>query len=341
MRQLFSLQPEGQVYLNRALANWQRDAFHAPYTPELVRILGEPIALKDMWNPVLHVEDLARQQDLSPPTQERLDKAAATQMVLEDALIHILDHFIRQTGTEQLILTGGVALNALANMRLLEHFDESYYRRHLGRRARLHLWVPPTPNDAGVPIGAAYMGAYLAGAGIGAPLDHAFYCGITPKAGEIHSALAAAPDIAWISIGDASEKTQRDAIADLMAYVTAQDGIIAVVQGCAETGPRALGHRSVLANPCNPRTRDVLNARVKYREAIRPLAPMMTLEAAQRWFEHKAAFAAEQAPVNVIELINQRIDARLIDPQRLHVGNDLLLQLLVPAFLRRRELLIG
>ena len=70
-----------------------------------------------------------------------------------------------------------------------------------------------------------------------------------------------------------------------MAYVTAHDGIIAVVQGRAETGPRALGHRSILANPCNPRTREVLNARVKYREAIRPLAPMMTLEAAQRWFE--------------------------------------------------------
>src|SRR5262249_25250790 len=156
-------------YLNRALANWQRDAFHAPYTPDLVRILGEPIALKDMWNPdkVLRVEDIARQHDLSPPTQERLDKAAATQMVFEDALIHILDHFIRKTGTEQLVLTGGVALNALANMRLLEHFDESYYRRHLGRRARLHLWVPPMPNDAGVPVGAAYMGAYLAGAGTG------------------------------------------------------------------------------------------------------------------------------------------------------------------------------
>jgi carbamoyltransferase len=170
-------------------------------------------------------------------------------------------------------------------MRLLEHFDESYYRRHLGRRARLHLWVPPMPNDAGVPVGAAYMGAYLAGAGTGAPLDHAFHCGITPNTGEIRAALAAAPDISWTSVGDVSDKTQRDAIADLMAYVTAHDGIIAVVQGRAETGPRALGHRSILANPCNPRTREALNARVKYREAIRPLAPMMTLEAAQRWFE--------------------------------------------------------
>jgi carbamoyltransferase len=70
-----------------------------------------------------------------------------------------------------------------------------------------------------------------------------------------------------------------------MAYITARDGVIAIFQGAAETGPRALGHRSIVANPCNPRTREVLNDRVKYREAIRPLAPMLTLEEAKRWFE--------------------------------------------------------
>jgi carbamoyltransferase len=67
--------------------------------------------------------------------------------------------------------------------------------------------------------------------------------------------------------------------------MTARDAIFALYQGAAETGPRALGHRSILANPCNPQTRDNLNARVKYREAIRPLAPMMTLEAAHEFFE--------------------------------------------------------
>ena len=70
-----------------------------------------------------------------------------------------------------------------------------------------------------------------------------------------------------------------------MAFMTAQDAIFALYQGAAETGPRALGHRSILANPCNPKTRENLNARVKYREAIRPLAPMLTLEAAKQFFE--------------------------------------------------------
>jgi carbamoyltransferase len=70
-----------------------------------------------------------------------------------------------------------------------------------------------------------------------------------------------------------------------MAYITAHDGVIGLYQGVAETGPRALWHRSILANPRNPHTRDILNRLVKHREALRPLAPMATLTAALRWFD--------------------------------------------------------
>ena len=280
LREIFALQPDGNLHLNRALANWPSGFLRAPYTPELIHILGKPIALEQMWNPdaVLRVEGSG--QD----TQERLDKAAAAQMVFEDALFHVIDHFIRRTHSHRLVLTGGVALNALGNMRLLERFDEGYYERQLGRRARLHLWVPPTPNDAGVTMGAAFLGAYRAGAGAGAALEHAFYCGVAPKTAEVRAVLHAAANIAWRYIGESCDAQQRAAIADLMAFMTARDGVVAIFQGAAETGPRALGHRSILANPCNPATRETLNARVKYREAIRPLAPMMTLEAARRWF---------------------------------------------------------
>jgi len=71
----------------------------------------------------------------------------------------------------RLVLTGGVALNAIGNMRLLEHFDEAWFARTQQRKARLHLWVPPTPGDAGVTIGAAWLFAQLAGAPRGAPDD--------------------------------------------------------------------------------------------------------------------------------------------------------------------------
>jgi len=283
LARIFSLEPDGQVYLNRALANWHRSIAWKPYTPELIRIIGEPIAQEQMWNPdaILRVEE----KDHSPNTKERLDKAAATQMVFEDALFHVVDYLIRQTGSDRLVLTGGIALNAVANMRLLDRFDTAYYRRTFGNNTRLHLWVPPVPGDAGATIGAAYMFAHLAGAEIGPSLEHAFFCGFGPTEMEIRAALDRAPDVAWMHLGDLASPERRNNLANFMAFMTAQDGVFAIFQGPAETGPRALGHRSIVANPCNPRIRDVLNQRVKYREAIRPLAPMMTLEAAQQFFE--------------------------------------------------------
>jgi carbamoyltransferase len=144
--------------------------------------------------------------------------------------------------------------------------------------------VPPVPGDPGVTIGAAWLFAHLAGAPRGAPMTHAFYCGTSPSQQDILSALAA-DDIASQRIGDISTPEGRDAIADLMAFMVAQSGVIALYQGAAETGPRALGHRSILANPCDAQARERLNERGKYREAIRPLAPMATLEAAREYFE--------------------------------------------------------
>ena len=79
-------------------------------------------------------------------------------------MIHVIDHLLRTTGTDRLVLTGGVALNALGNMRLLEHFDGHGLLRAQQRQRRLHLWVPPTPGDPGVTIGAAWLFAHLAGA---------------------------------------------------------------------------------------------------------------------------------------------------------------------------------
>src|SRR5262249_34839339 len=85
-------------------------------------------------------------------------------------------------------------------------------------------------------------------------------------------------------IGTIATEAGRDAVADLMAFMVAQGGVIALYQSAAETGPRALGHRSIFANPCDAGARERLNERVKYREAIRPLAPMATLDAAREYF---------------------------------------------------------
>ncbi|HEY8333539.1 MAG TPA: carbamoyltransferase C-terminal domain-containing protein [Tardiphaga sp.] len=273
---------DGAIRLNRAMGNWYCDPFDHPYKQPLIDILGEPLRPEQLWNPdaVLRVEDIRHR----PDTQDRLDKAAATQLVFEDAMIHVVDHLLRTTGAHRLVLTGGVALNALANMRLLEHFNAAWFAKAQNRDATLHLWVPPTPGDPGVTMGAAWMFAHLVGAPRGAPMSHAFYCGAAPARNDITAAMDT-DDIASMSVGDISTPEGLRGVADLMAFMVAQSGIIALYQGPAETGPRALGHRSILANPCDPLTRERLNERVKYREAIRPLAPMATLEAAQQYFE--------------------------------------------------------
>jgi carbamoyltransferase len=291
LRDIFVFESEGRVYLNRSLANWHRGGCLRPYTQELTEILGAPLLPDQMWDPdaVLSVEEIAH----APITIDRVDKAAAVQLVFEDALFHIVQHLIRSTRSTQLVLTGGAALNCVANMLLLEHFNAEWYERSLGMKGvTLHLWVPPVPGDMGVAIGAAYHFAALAGARPGPPMEHAFYCGVSPQQSEINATLQETADVQSMPLGNIHDPAECERIADLMAYIVSCDGIIGIYQGPAETGPRALGHRSILANPTNPRTRETLNRLVKFRELIRPLAPMATREAAEQWF-HLADGAAD------------------------------------------------
>jgi carbamoyltransferase len=308
---------DGTIRLNRAMGNWYCDPFDHPYKQPLIDILGEPLRPDQLWNPdaVLRVEDIQHR----PDTQDRLDKAAATQLVFEDAMIHVVDHLLRTTGAYRLVLTGGVALNALGNMRLLEHFNAAWFAKAQNRDATLHLWVPPTPGDPGVTVGTAWMFAHLVGAPRGARMSHAFYCGAAPTRDDITAALNA-DDIASMHVGDISTPDGLRGVADLMAFMVAQSGIIALYQGAAETGPRALGHRSILANPCDPLTRERLNERVKFREAIRPLAPMATFEAAREYFELQvgASDANYNAYNYMVLTAHAKADARRTIPAVIH-----------------------
>ena len=283
LRQIFYFGDEGQVFINRSLANWHLGGEREAYSQALREAIGEPIPPDKMWNPdaVLRVEDLEH----ADVTRDRVDLAAATQLVFEDVLFHVVDHLIRSTGSDRLVLTGGTALNCLANMHLVDRYNEDWYHRNLGKRTRLHIWVPPTPGDAGAAMGAAYSFALRAGARPGPAMQHAFWCGLAPTAAEIRTALDAATDVDDCALGNVNDPEQRDLIADLIARIVAEEGVVGLFQGPAETGPRALGHRSILANPCNPRTLETINRRVKFREPIRPLAPMATLSAARRFFE--------------------------------------------------------
>ena len=278
LREIFHFGSGGRVLLNRQIANWQNTDELNPYTPALEDITGPPISRDRMWNPdaVLNMDSF-QHPDI---TRARVDLAAATQLVFEDGIFHMVDHLIRSTGSDQLVLSGGTALNGLANMKVLDHFDRQWYKRNLGHDTRLKLWVPPTPGDAGVTMGAAYSTALRSEVPCGPSLQHAAWCGIPAEVDAIQNALDDDPEIEYQRLGRTDNDVERRTVADLMAYIIAQDGVLGLYQGSAETGPRALGQRSILANPCNPETK-----RVKFREPIRPLAPMVTRKQADRFFE--------------------------------------------------------
>lgn len=283
LRQILYFSQEGWVHVNRSMISYHQFGQRKPYNKRLKKILGEPIPPDKIWNPdiVLNVDDIEHTEI----TQERVDKAAALQMVYEDALFHMVNYLIRLTGSCKLILSGGTALNCIANMKLLDHFNEDFYQRTLkNENTRLHLWVPPNPSDTGTAMGAAYQFAMRNGVKPGTRMKHAFICGNPPEPGGVKKAIDKAKNTKYFYLGNIKQISKLKGIADLVAYIISQNGIIGLYQGVGETGPRALGHRSILANPCNPKTLKLLNAQVKYRERIRPLAPMVTLEHAKRFF---------------------------------------------------------
>lgn len=292
LRQLLHFEGNGEVRINRTLANWHRQRFVRPYTKALEAILGPPIPYRELWNP----DAVLRLHAGSPAEidQDRFDRAAAVQMLFEDALFHVIGHFVGSTGSSRLILTGGTALNCVANMRLLDHLDEGYYERRFRMRGRrLEIWVPPTPSDAGIPPGAAYCFALGNGAAAGPSLEHAFYCGSPYSSSQVQQALRGERQVGFEALGSLTSQSARERVADLLAGIVSHDGVVGLLQGVAETGPRALGHRSILANPCNPNTPELINQKVKFREPFRPLAPMLTLEAARQLFELSPGAAAE------------------------------------------------
>jgi carbamoyltransferase len=200
-------------------------------------------------------------------TDDHRDAAAALQRCLDRVMLHMCGHFGRQTGLRRLALAGGVALNCTANGKLLQSamFDE--------------LFVQPAAGDDGTALGAAAFRTAALGSIRNVRIPTPFY-GPAPKPNEIRSAID--------RFSDSIEVFEYDTLSDASAQAArliADGRVIGWYRGRMEFGPRALGHRSILADPCDPEMRDRVNSMVKMREAFRPFAPAVSLREANRWFE--------------------------------------------------------
>jgi carbamoyltransferase len=193
------------------------------------------------------------------------DVAASVQAVLEEILVDMTRQLRAETGLPDLCLGGGVALNGVANARILA---ESGFER---------LFVPPAPGDAGSALGAAL---YADRIHFGNPdrdvPDHPFW---GPSIDDDELARLAGED------GLPSTTLDDAALVEQTADDLAADRVVGWMEGATEFGPRALGHRSILTAPHDVAMRDRLNRDIKYREEFRPFAPIVPIEAADRYFE--------------------------------------------------------
>jgi carbamoyltransferase len=250
-------------------------------------------------------------------TQREMDLAASIQEVTEEIVLKMARHLKSLTGARYLSMAGGVALNCVANGRLLREgvFDD--------------LWIQPAAGDAGGAVGAAlavwhrYLGAPRESAekrgtwkprdpSKGRTVEGSTCCGIAAGGDGFPDPPARSPDglppyedgmsgaflgpsypsadiAAWLtSHGYPFRTVSREELPDAVAELLSQEKVVGLLQGRMEFGPRALGGRSILGDPRSPRMQSVMNLKIKFRESFRPFAPSVMREEVAKWFEIEA-----------------------------------------------------
>jgi len=203
-------------------------------------------------------------------TQKEMDLASSIQKVTEEVIIKLAKNISKTTGLENLCLAGGVALNCVANGELLK------------QKIFKNIWIQPAAGDAGGALGAALNIHYLMNNNDRSESKHrdsmkGSYLGPSFDDLEIEKSLG--------DLGANYSIFNPNEILDMTANKIANGMAIGWMQGRMEFGPRALGARSIIADPRSPKMQKQLNLKVKYRESFRPFAPSVLAENVSDWFE--------------------------------------------------------
>ena len=198
-------------------------------------------------------------------TEREFDIAASVQKVCEEVVLKMVRHLHQETGLDRLCMAGGVALNCVANGRVI-------------RETKIkELWVQPAAGDAGGAVGVAhYIYNTLNKRPRAAAWKHAY---LGPEFGDAEIRR-------FLDEAGAKYETLPDGeLVKRTAELISESNVIGWFQGRMEFGPRALGGRSILADPRDAKMRDTLNMKIKFREGFRPFAPSVLLDKASEWFE--------------------------------------------------------
>ncbi len=264
---------------------------------------GDPSRYRSLFRPLYTLEDDGNYQlDLArvrynlvsgfrprrkgePFSTDHKDFAASLQEALEEVALHVISHAQRETGHRRLCVGGGVGLNATLNGRLIRSglFEETFF--------------DPAAHDAGAAVGAALNVAKDEAPERfrSSPLTHLF---LGPK-----PAVREPVEATLEQWGDFLEFRQSDTICRDAATFIADGQIIAWVRGQAEFGPRALGHRSILADPRPESNKDRINAAVKKREGYRPFAPSVIEEHVGKFFDIPPAAPNLYFMIAIVEVL--------------------------------------
>ena len=259
-REIVRLLPLGRFELNTRLLDFHL-ARAGLFVKEFIHLFGAP------------------RQPSDELTQRHRDLAASAQLVLEEVLLHLGRHLRTLTGAESLCLAGGVAYNCVANGRL---------RAELGFK---RVYVPPAAGDSGAALGAAVWWSARRGGTNNRPQMPSAYWG--PQFEE--DACRAALERERL----AAEPLSDEQLYERVATELARGRLVFWFQGRMEWGPRALGNRSLLADPRREDMRELINSKVKCREPFRPFAPSVLDERAQEFFDLPAASPFMQFTVRV------------------------------------------
>jgi carbamoyltransferase len=232
-------------------------------------------------------------------TEREFDIAASIQKVCEEIVLRMARYIHRETGLENLCMAGGVALNCVANGRVIR---ETPFK---------NLFVQPAAGDAGGAVGVAhYLYNTIEKQPRGKAWTHA-YLGPAYSDADIATYLDGA-GARYRTLGD------RELVA-ATAKLISEENVIGWFQGRMEFGPRALGGRSILADPRDPKMRDTLNMKIKFREGFRPFAPSVMADKASEWFDIDC-----DSPYML--LVAQVREGRRCIPSVTHVDNSARLQ---------------
>ena len=326
VRKLINVERDGAFSLNLEYFDFQHSTTRT-YSDAFVKLFGEPRPVETLFFtetsgfPSYFGDKPSNYAALAAANQRYADLAASIQAVTEETLLTLARAACERAGTTKLCMAGGVALNSVANGRILREAGVT------------DLFIQPAAGDSGAALGAALFAYHqILGQPRGFVMEHAAW-------GQQHSmdAIRAAAAATGFRV---EECRDEEAMLARAAELLASGRVLGWQQGRFEWGPRALGQRSILADPRRADMKDTVNVKIKFREPYRPFAPSVLQESADDYFD--TAGASSQYPARFMLLVEPvKEGARAVLPATTHVDNSARLQTVVESASPRYHALIS